>query len=257
MSKHRATNKTAKDTPRDAAMAEPLVDQVVACYKTWILPYAKILLVIVVVAMVAAIVVQSSRTKRAEKQGQAFAALAKAENVDALISVVGNFPDTPAATRAQLDAGRKLYDQGKYEQALAKFSLARKSAGTELAVACDLGEAYALEASGKHDVAEKRFSDLAAKIPGDALVADCWLGAGRNAKAQGKLAEAEKFYQRAEDKLGDDPYAQRRVDVAMDALHAARYATRRKPPKAETGDGAAAAKDATTPPEKAAVPAGK
>ena len=227
-------------TPIEAS--EAFLETAAAWYKTWIMPHLRIVIGIVIAILLGVALAKSIKARHSEHQGQAFAALATAEDAESLLAVAGKFGDTPAGPRAQLEAARTLYDDGKYEQAVTKFELARKvSAAVGLDTASSLGEAYALEAAGKNDIAEKRFADLAQRAPGNAIVVDCWLGAGRAAKNQGKLAEAEKFYLRAKEMLGDDRFAQQRVDGAMGALKAARYATRPAPVTADTDDDSAPA----------------
>lgn len=247
-----AANKTEKDTPRTqpihgSGAPDAATDAIRGLYARWILPYSWriALLILAVLGCVAVAKIMAGR--QGESDGVAFAALSKAESTDALLAVARDHDGTAVAARAQLQAARRLYDEGKYDQAITKFSLARKAAGTgAVAVAAALGEAYATEASGKPEVAEKSFADTAGTVTSDALALDAWLGAGRCAKAQGKLAEAEKYYGKAKQAAGDSPFARRRVEEATAALSSARHATRAEEPAKPAAD---------PPPAAAAAPA--
>lgn len=206
---------------------EAVLEQLETFYKKWILPYSKGIAAAVIVVLGVVLAVKGMEARRVEREGKAFAAMSEAEDPDAYMTVASEHPDTVAAPRAYMQAGRALFDDGKYDQAATKFSLARKAAGaTELATVAALGEAYALEAAGKTDVAQSRFSDVAESATSDAIAVDAWLGAGRCAKLQGKLAEAEKLYNRAKDLVGEDRFAEQRIDTALSALKTARYAQR-------------------------------
>jgi tetratricopeptide (TPR) repeat protein len=257
-----APNKIAKDTPRtqpppSTGAPDPATDAIAGLYARWILPYSWRVALLILGVLVCVALVKTMAGRRGESDGAAFAALSKAESTDALLAVARDHDGTAVAARAQLEAARRLYDEGKYDQAMTKFALARKAAGSgagaaAVAVAASLGEAYATEASGKPEAAEKSFADTAGTVPSEALALDAWLGAGRCAKAQGKLAEAEKYYGKAKQAAGDSPFARRRVDEASAALSSARYAQRPEEP-AKAADPAAppaAAPAAATPPPK-------
>jgi hypothetical protein len=255
-----APSKTTKDASRPQPASSSIspdvaTNAIAGFYARWILPYSwrVALLILGVLACVA--LAKTMAGRQGEHDGAAFAALSKAETTDALLAVARDHDGTAVAARAQLEAARRLYDEGKYDQASTKFSLARKAAGNgAVALAASLGEAYAMEASGKPEVAEKSFADTAGTVTSDALALDAWLGAGRCAKAQGKLAEAEKYYGKAKQAAGDSPFARRRVDEATAALASARYAKRAEEPAkpAEAAAAPAAAAPAAAAPAAAA-----
>jgi tetratricopeptide (TPR) repeat protein len=258
-------NKTDKDTARRlttpaANSSDTVTDPIAGLYARWILPYSWRIAVIILVALACIALAKALGSRRVERDGEGFAALSKAESVSkdestskddstaALLAVARDYDGTPVAARAQLEAARNLYDEGKYDQAITKYSLARKGAGdAAISVAAALGEAYALEASGKPETAEKGFADTAGTVGSDALALDAWLGAGRCAKAQGKLAEAERYYDKAKQAAKDSPIARRRVEDAMAALAATRYATRPTEPAKAAAAPAAAPAPASTP----------
>ncbi|MBN2449833.1 MAG: hypothetical protein JXR77_05555 [Lentisphaeria bacterium] len=234
--------KRQPESPAGEGDTGALVERLAGVYRTWILPYSKAIAAVLVIGLAVLTVVKGVESSRVERQGKAFAALAKAEDVDAWMKVSTEHAGTTAAARALLEAGRHLSEERKFEQAATKFALAAKEAvDPSLRTAAALGEAYALEASGRGDVAEKRFTDLAQSGIAEALVLDCWLAAGRCAKTQGKLAETEKYYERARGLVGEDRFAEMRVDSAVKALQSARHAVRATPPKAETAPEAEAA----------------
>lgn len=247
-----AANKIEKDPTRRPASPnsrapDAATGAIVGLYARWILPYSwrVALLILGILACVAGVKVLAGR--QGDRDGAAFAALSKAESTDALLAVARDHDGTAVAARAQFEAARRLYDEGKYDQAVTKFALARKAAGSgAVAVSATLGEAYAMEASGKPELAEKSFAATAATVTSDALALDAWLGAGRCAKAQGKLTQAKDYYDKAKLTAGDSPFARRRVEEASAALASARYAKRAEEP----------AKVTETPaPEAAAAPA--
>jgi tetratricopeptide (TPR) repeat protein len=211
------------------------MEAITALYHKWILPSSwRIALVVLGVLLVIAAgkILGARRTDRA---GVAFAALSKAreakvedgqKTAEALLAVAKEYDGTLVAARAQVEAAGLLFGEGQFEQAAAKFALARKNAqqNESVRLAATLGEAYALEAQGKAEPAEKMFADLAATAGSKAMALDAWLGAGRCAKAGGKLAEAEKYCDRATEAAGDNPISRRRTDEAKAALRAARHA---------------------------------
>ena len=238
-----APNKTDKNTSTLSqplsAVARPGADPIEGLYHKWIIPFGWRIAIVILIALLGVALGRTLMARRAERLGAGFAALSKAEDTDALLAVAREHDGSPAATRAQLEAARRVFDDAKYDQAATKFSLARKAAqDSTFAVAASLGEAYAVEASGKPDVAEKSFAAIASNAGLEALTLDAWLGAGRCAKAQGKLAEAEKYYARAKEAAGESPFARRRVTEAQNALASARYATRAAEP-AKPADAAA------------------
>lgn len=247
-----APNKTDKTDTKPAdltsSVGRPGADPIEGLYHKWIIPFGWRIALLILVALVGVAVGKSLMSRRTERLGAGFAALSKAEDADALLAVARDHDGSPAAARAQLEAARRLFDEGKFDQAATKFSLARKAAqSSPLAVAAGLGEAYAVEASGKPEVAEKTFVEIAGNAGSDALALDAWLGAGRCAKAQGKLAEAEKHYSRAKEVAGDSPFSRRRVDEARNALSSARHATRAADP-AKPAEGAATSAPAAAAP---------
>lgn len=205
----------------DAAMTA-----IIRLYDRWILPYSWRLGLVFVGVLLAVAAVRALAAHRADRSGAGFAAISKAKDTDALLAVARDYDGTPVAARAQLEAARRLFEEGKYDQAAAKFALARKNGAALEGVrtAAALGEAYALEADGKPETAEKLYTELAGRPDSKALALDAWLGAARCAKAQGKLAEAEKYCERARDAAGDSPFLRRRVDEVRAAVSAARYA---------------------------------
>lgn len=240
--KTRTTDATTSASATPAAPGDPIE----GLFETWILPYGRQIAAAVLLVLVAIAVVRVVSARREERLGAGFAALSKAEDTEALQAVARDHDGSPAAARARLQAARRLYDEGKYDQAATAFSLAHKAAADPaLAVAAGLGEAYAVEASGQPEAAEKTFADMAAKTDSKAMAIDAWLGAGRCAKAQGKLAEAEKYLERATAAVGDNQVAQWRVNEVRQALQASRHATR--PSTAAAPAAEAAEKPAATP----------
>jgi len=239
--KTRTTDTTIPASSTPAAPGDPIE----GLFEKWLLPYGRQIAVAVLLVLVAVAAVRMVSARRAERLGAGFAALSKAEDTEALQAVARDHDGSPAAARARLLAARRLYDEGKYDQAATAFSLAHKAAqDPALTVAASLGEAYALEASGKPEAAEKAFADIAAKAGSQAMAIDAWLGAERCAKAQGKLAEAEKYLERATASVGDNQVAQWRINEVRQALLASRHATRASEPAAPAAATPAAATDA-------------
>lgn len=223
------SEKTAAGRPAKVyaeGMPDATMEAITALYGKWILPYSWRVALVILGVLLAVAAVKVLGARQADRSGAGFAALSRAEDTDALLAVARDYDGTPVAARAQLEAARRLFDEGKYEQAGAKFSLAAKAAqGNEaLRLAATLGEAYATEANGKPELAEKTFADTATGAKSKAIALDAWLGASRCAKAQGKLAEAEKYCTRAGEAATDNPIGRRRVDEAKAAVSAARFA---------------------------------
>jgi tetratricopeptide (TPR) repeat protein len=259
------TSKHARTAPgsHHGQDADTFVGFVEQFYRAWILPYWRHALVLLCLVLLAVVVVQTIAGRKKAREAQAFLALSEAEDIDALKGVAEDYPSQVAGVQAEIDVARKLYEEGKYDQAATRFAMiAKKDVEPAFSRAARLGEAYALEADGEFQSAEKRFAGLAEELEQNSAIVDAYMAAGRCAAAQQKFAEAEKWYKLAVAAAKDEPALERMAEDALEGLNTKRYASAPPPETTEQAedtdeqaDGTAAqAGAADTPPkEKAAT----
>ncbi len=150
-----------------------------------------------------------------QKQAAAEAALGaldQATTVEQYAEVAKLHPASPAAELARYRQAVLRFEQGKFAEAASGFSqvIGVNAAGSLVGIA-QLGLAYAMEADGKPQVGEVRFTDAAGTFvkSGDlARAVEANVGAGRCAETQKKVAEAVKYYTTARDTQTDSRYRQ-------------------------------------------------
>lgn len=212
-------------------------------YDDWVKPYSRHICItaVALVAIVAVVIGVSSA--RAAKVARGFAALQAAEDAQAFIDVADEFSGTAPGVQASLEAARRLYEEGKYDQAATRFALVLQTyADLPVAEAARFGEAYSLEAQKEYQGAQKRFADLVESVADTAKIVDACLGVARCARAQGKFAEAGKWIQRASERQAEGVLAYR-IEEARKALEAAQV-TRPEPAPA-AGDNVSTPETAT------------
>jgi tetratricopeptide (TPR) repeat protein len=195
-------------------------------FQTFVVPfrYHFLLTVIAVLLVVSGVRIYFSRQKAVEEK--AFLSLSEAKDLDEFKGVAEDYPDRIAGFQAEIEAARKAFADGKYDQAAAGFArvAGRDNAPSFLRAAARLGEAYALEGQGKFQEAEKRFAALAESLDDSAGMIDAYLAAGRCAAAQKRFAEAEKWYKQAVTTAKGDTTLERLAKEALEGLNTQRYA---------------------------------
>lgn len=152
--------------------------------------------------------------QRSDASKDAFAALASADSSDGLVRLASENRGTAVGEQASFTLARRAYDEGKFDQAAAKFTAFLQSYPQSLLVnAARLGQGYALDASGKTEPARKAFTDLAKSVTNPDLAAEAYLAAGRCAESMGLSADAEKLYNSAITSGSTGIYKQQALDA--------------------------------------------
>lgn len=204
---------------------------------TFVRTHLATLLLFVIVASLVGVATRMTLVWRQQRTAKAFASLAEAGTAAEFEAVATRYKGTIAGEQAALKHARALLEEGRYDEAAARFAaFSRTNPGSRLAAAARLGEAYTLEAQGLNEQAEQAFSRLAMQATAPDVVQDAFIGAGRCAMAGNRLADAEKWLQRAIDAGAD---GERRTR-AMAALRTVRLARQRAemPPAPGTAPGA-------------------
>gem|GEM_PF-3902764 len=204
--------------PDIESVAASTVVRTLQFYRRCVQPHRIAILLAAIAVIIALVVVLSMQARGRARQAAGFAALQKAESVESLTDIAREYKGNQPGMHAALEAARRLYETGKYEQAADRFAVFRSDfPDSDLIDAARLGEAYALEAAGKQPQAEDRFSTFAAETLQDNLRLDAYLGAARNAMAQDKLAEAKNWIEKAEANA-DEPSQDERINAALEQL---------------------------------------
>ncbi|OGV70012.1 MAG: hypothetical protein A3K19_11245 [Lentisphaerae bacterium RIFOXYB12_FULL_65_16] len=180
---------------------------------------------VLVALLVIGVAIAVVRQWRQAKIGQGFAEVKKADTVETLDVIAEAQAGTRVGELASLKTAHRLYEEGKYEQAAARFAqFTQKYPDSPAATGARLGEAYALETAGKQKEAGQQFAAIA-KLGGDSAGArDAMCGAARCALAQGLLGEAETWYKQAKDLPDTSPMDKDRIEQALKDLAAKRAA---------------------------------
>jgi tetratricopeptide (TPR) repeat protein len=120
---------------------------------------------------------------------------------------------TSVAGEALIRLGNRLYDGGKYPEAVETFSryLDEYSRGP-LRVMASIGKAYAEEAKGDLPAAEQTLLGVLGSAPGDPLLGEAELELGRVYEAMKKTDEAAKVYTRVAERYPQSRWAQSASD---------------------------------------------
>ena len=138
------------------------------------------------------------QAQRADRLASGYAAIKAAGTAEKLGAVAKEYSGSVIAAQATFAQAKRLFDDGKFDQAASRFSVfCRDFPRDPLVIQASLGEAYALEAGGKAPIAEKKFAEIAKSVKDLDLMADAYLAAGRCAESQGKAKEAEAWYKSA------------------------------------------------------------
>jgi tetratricopeptide (TPR) repeat protein len=179
----------------------------------------KLTLWVLLVVLALCVAVAWLQARRHAQLSRGFAELKKAENIETLDAIARDRAGTRVGELASLKTARRLYDEGKYEQAAARFAqFCEQYPGSTAVPSARLGEAYALETAGKHREASQRFMAIAGAGGDSAPVRDAMCGAARCAVVQGLLAEAEAWYTKARDLAGTSTWDKDRIETILKGL---------------------------------------
>lgn len=119
------------------------------------------------------------------------------EMVERYKTIADNFPGTQAAALASCRAGDLLYDQRKYDEAIAQYQrVIRQCATGVFAEVASHALAYALEEKGQWDEAAEQFARTAGLTDG-AQAAEARLDQARCLAKAGRAAAAADAYRKA------------------------------------------------------------
>ncbi|HCP47243.1 MAG TPA: hypothetical protein DIU15_14470 [Deltaproteobacteria bacterium] len=126
--------------------------------------------------------------------------------VTALDAVIADYDGTSQAHQAQIVAGRALYDQGDFDQALAYFSAAKAADGL-IGLRASNARAHALAALGRHGEAATEYESLRNTTAGS-LKEAATLGLARTYEASGDTAKALDIYSQFQTEFPDSEHTQ-------------------------------------------------
>ena len=122
--------------------------------------------------------------------------------------VISAYPNTDAALAASYMVATELLAAGKATEAEQAFAAAAAKAGTGFyAPMAKLGQAQAMQASGKMTEALAVYNDLAAVRDGSLPVDGVLMELGRASVKAGKTAEARAAFKRVVDEFPDSTFA--------------------------------------------------
>lgn len=129
-----------------------------------------------------------------------------AKAISALDSVIAEHSGTPQAHQARMTAGRALYDQGSFEQALAYFDAAKEADGL-VGIRASNARAHTLAALARHEDAAAEYELLRAATENSMREA-ATLGLARSYEAAGQSAKAIDIYTQFQTDFPDSEHTQ-------------------------------------------------
>ncbi len=134
--------------------------------------------------------------------------LSSARTVEELAAVYENYPETPSAPLALVQAGAFAFAEGEYGPARNYYLLFREGYPEHiLAAFAQMGVASTLEAEGRWDEALAAYDRLAAVFPDSALVPQAAFNRGRCLRAAGRRDEARREFKAVFERYPQSPYA--------------------------------------------------
>ncbi len=166
-------------------------------------------LVILAAAVAVAAVVFAFFSYRATSQAvAAVGAFSTARTVEELAAIYENYPRTPTAPLALIQAGAFAFNRGEYPLARNYYLLFQENyPGHILADYAQMGIASSLEAESRWDEALKAYDRLAALYPDSVLVAQTHFNRGRCRRAAEDIEGARQEFQLVFERFPQNPYA--------------------------------------------------
>ena len=181
---------------------------------------------------------------RAATKAAASDAVVNAYTTEEIEDAVAKFGGTDAGGALKLRLAKNYFDNGRYDEALAKYEELDGKAPDGFADVPAVGKAQCLEAKGQYAEAQAAFDAFVQATPNGYLTLTAQLGAARCLAQQGKKDEALKRLAAMKDALKDD-----------DMIAKARVETTEKLVKRYEKKAAVAAPAKAEKPAKAAAPA--
>ena len=155
------------------------------------------------IAVILVLAVILYRTHNATNEEKASRMLGEARNVQALQSLLSQYPSTSAAKLALLQMAKAQYDNGDFVAAQASYQdFLAKNPAHPMATMAELGKIHCTEALGSTEAAMTAFGQFAARNPGSFLTPIAVFGKARCLQDLKRYAEARATY---EDFLAGNP----------------------------------------------------
>ncbi len=166
------------------------------------------LLILGAAAAAAAIVIALFAYRSTGRTAAAVRELSAARTFEELAAVYENYPQTPSAPLALVQAGAFAFTEGEYGPARNYYLLFRENyPGHILAGFAQMGIASTLEAEGRWDEALAAYDRLAAVYPDSALVPQAAFNRGRCLREAGRPEEARREFKMVFERFPQSPYA--------------------------------------------------
>lgn len=177
-SKKSASDKTEVAAATVRPIPEKLPEELLPLYDWWHAQGKQS--AVIVVILVAAIGIGMLYRHHTQAKGlQAGERLLAAHSTEDLEVIVSQYGGTKAGSVAQLQLAKAYFDEGRYDDALARYdAFARKSSNPFAAIAV-LGRAHVLEAQGKIDEAQAAFAAFRQENSDHFLTPQAYLGEAR------------------------------------------------------------------------------
>lgn len=193
---------TVKEMKRDG-----LVDAVVTT-ASFFDRYRRPLVVLAAAVAVAAVIFAVFSYRASSRAVAAVGAFSTARTVEELTAVYENYPQTPTAPLALIQAGAFAFNRGEYSPARNYYLLFQENyPGHILADYAQMGIAASLEAESRWDEALEAYDRLAALYPDSVLVAQAHFNRGRCLRAAEDTEGARREFQTVFERYPQNPYA--------------------------------------------------
>ncbi len=166
-------------------------------------------MIILVAAVVAAAVVFAVSSYRVSSRITAAAeALSAAQSGEDLKVVYENYPETPSAPLALIQAAALFFSEGDYGSARASYLLFREEYPEHiLAPFAQVGLASTLEAEGRWNEAIENYNLVIARYPDSAAAPEAAFNRGRALLAAGRDNEARQAFEQLFQRYPGSPYS--------------------------------------------------
>ena len=167
---------------------------------------------------------------RENRKVESSAALVTSFTTDEFQDAVAKFGSTDAGGALKLRLAKKLYDDGRYEEALDKYEELAKNVPDGFADIPAVGKAQCLEAQGKYTEALDAYQAFAEANAASPLALTAKLGAARVTCLCGDKAKALEQLKALKESVKDDDLAKARVEAIEDTVK--RYVGKTEAPAA-------------------------
>ncbi len=166
-------------------------------------------LIVLAAAVVAAAVVFGAFSYRASSRVTSAAeALSAAQSEQGLKAVYENYPETPSAPLALIQAAALAFSEGDYGSARTTYLLFREKYPEHLlAPFAQNGIASTLEAEGRWDEAIENYNLVIARYPDSALAPEAAFNRGRALLEAGRADEARPVFAELFQRYPESPYS--------------------------------------------------